>query len=143
VRTAIVLALLGLAACGGGGGTGVSDIPLTFTAGPLQTLPSAMGQLQIEVRSSPQPPVRGSDAVELRFLDASGTPVPGLTVGVMPWMPSHGHGTSVQPTVTESEPGVFVVTPLYLYMSGQWELRTTVSGSTDAGDSVIPTLDIP
>ena len=37
-------------------------------------------------------------------------------------MPAHGHGTSVQPEVSETAPGVFVAAPLYLHMPGEWEL---------------------
>jgi hypothetical protein len=135
------LAALVIGACGGDPGTPAVDVPLTFPADPLQTLPSTSAQLQVEMRSSPQPPVRGSDAVEIRFRDAAGMPAAGLAVTVLPWMPAHGHGTSVQPSVTETEPGVFVVTPLYLYMAGQWELRTTVAGGMN--DTVTPTLDVP
>ena len=56
-------------------------------------------------------------------------------------MPAHGHGTSVDPTVTETVPGVFLATPLYLFMPGSWELRMTMSGTVD--DTAKAAFEIP
>jgi hypothetical protein len=136
-----VVAALGLPACGAATSSGPTAAPLDFAEAPLLTMPTASGALTLTLRASPQPPVRGSDAAEMTFTDGSGAPVAGLAVTVLPWMTAHGHGTSVQPTVTETDPGVFVVTPLYLYMSGAWDLQTTVAGAIN--DTVTPTLDIP
>lgn len=132
---------VGLTACGGGGDTGPTDVPLVFPASPLIATASDGGNYTVELRSSPQPPVRGSDAVEMRLTDAGGAPATGLAITVVPWMPAHGHGTSVQPTVTEMEPGVYVATPVYLYMAGAWQLRTTIAGAVD--DQLTPTVDVP
>ena len=56
-------------------------------------------------------------------------------------MPAHGHGTSVDPIVTETAPGTFVAEPLYLFMPGSWELRMTTSGSVD--DTAKAAFEIP
>jgi hypothetical protein len=56
-------------------------------------------------------------------------------------MPAHGHGTSVIPEVTPAGPGVVVVSPVYFYMSGAWQLRMTISGKVD--DSAIATVQVP
>jgi YtkA-like len=136
---AVAVTLAG-AGCGTGSGQ-PTDVPLSFPEAALVTMASDSGALVLEMRSSPQPPVRGQDAAELRFTDSAGAPVDGLTLTVVPWMPAHGHGTSVQPVVTEEGPGVFIVQPLYLYMAGQWELRTTIAGAMT--DAIAPAVDVP
>jgi nitrogen fixation protein FixH len=97
------------------------------------------GKLGVAIRWSPTTPIKGSDAVELTILDAVGAPVDGLSVAVVPWMPAHGHGT-VAPAITETAPGTFVANPVYLYMSGQWQLRMTFTGASD--DAAIATVEI-
>jgi len=117
-----------LAACGGG-----SQQPpvLSFSGAPLETVPSSSGQLQIAVRWSPQSPTVGLDAAELSVTDSTGAPVDGLGLSVVPWMPAHGHGTSVLLDVSSSAPGVFVATPIDIFMTGSWELRLTTTGTVD------------
>jgi hypothetical protein len=93
------------------------------------------------LRFSPRPPTVGSGAVQLTFKDTNGAGMSGLGLTVVPWMPAHGHGTSVDPTVTETATGTFVATPLYLFMPGSWELRMTTSGSVD--DTAKVSFEIP
>ena len=96
--------------------------------------------LAIDVRTSPQPPSRGTNEVELTITRASdGAPVDGLTLDVEPWMSSMEHGTST-PTVTPEGGGVYLVTEVYLYMPGLWTLRTTISGAMT--DHAAPQLTI-
>ena len=54
-------------------------------------------------------------------------------------MPSMGHGTSAT-TVTPQGGGVYLVTEVYLYMQGDWALRTTISGPMS--DNAAPQLEI-
>ena len=115
--------------------------PVSFSGPPFETVTSASGALRIGVRWSPAPPVKGDDAVELTFTDGAGNPVDGVDADVVPWMPAHGHGTSVKPTATPTAPGVLVARPVYLYMSGTWQLRLTLSGGAD--DTAIATAQIP
>jgi hypothetical protein len=113
-----------------------------FPAEPLVSATSAGGQLNLEVRSQPQPPTRGMLTVELTIARAStSAPQDGLTLTVVPWMPAMGHGSSVLPTVTPGGNGKYIVSNLALFMPGQWELRTTIAGAM--ADSAMPTLDIP
>ena len=93
------------------------------------------------IRFAPDPPTAGEDAAQLVFTDATGAPVAGLDLSVVPCMPAHGHGTSVNPTITEATPGVFVAAPLYLFMPGSWELRMTTAGTVD--DTAKASFDIP
>jgi hypothetical protein len=132
-----------LALCVAGCGAAPSEDaqPPSFPAAAAETVSSSSGGLNVEVRWAPATPVRGQDAASLTFLDPNGSVVDGLVVDVVPWMPAHGHGTSVQPIVTPSGRGVVVASPVYLYMPGEWQLRMTISGTVD--DSAIATVQIP
>jgi hypothetical protein len=113
-----------------------------FPAEPLSTTKSQGGALSVAVRTSPsQPPPRGTCAVELTVTDAAGTPVDGLAVVVVPFMPSHGHGASVKPTVTARGGGRYEVANVTLFMPGSWELRTTFSGKVE--DRAAPIVNVP
>jgi YtkA-like len=147
---ALLVALSGFAACGGGGIPAAGADPmLPPTWAALTSLPSAGGALQVAVWTSPQPAIKGVDDVVYRITDAGGMPVDGLAIQVVPWMPAHGHGTSAMAVVEAKGDGYYLAKPVYLYMSGRWELRTTVDGNAgddagaSAGDSVVPVIDIP
>lgn len=114
--------------------------PVTFQSSPYVTTTSNSGALVVQVRTSPQPPAVGTNAVQLQITNASdGTPVDGLTLDVEPWMPSMEHGTSV-PTIAAQGNGQYLVTEVYLYMQGVWLLRTTVSGGMS--DYAAPQLEV-
>ncbi|HEY2514375.1 MAG TPA: FixH family protein [Polyangiaceae bacterium] len=126
----LAVALTGLAGCGASGeptSSSSSGAP-AFPATPLATVVTMSGQLHVEVRTIPQPPSRGLNTMELAVRDASGAPSAGLTLSVVPWMTSMGHGASVTPTATETAPGTYVVTDVDFAMPGTWEMRTTISG---------------
>lgn len=139
----LVLAALLLVACGG------SPPPppaLAFEGPPQVTVPSDSGALSIALWWSPAQPAVGYDACQLSISDQTGAPLAGATVTIVPWMPAHGHGGSVLPTVTENAPGVYVATPLDFYMSGTWQLRTKIVGGGDAGavdDTAEPSVNVP
>jgi hypothetical protein len=105
-----------------------------------QTLNSASGLYHLEIRTSPQPAIKGDNWGEYRITDESGAPATGLSVAVRPWMPAHAHGTSVQPTVVESDQGVYTIQNLLFFMAGHWELRTTIGSSSE--DVVVPVFDV-
>jgi hypothetical protein len=128
--------LCAFTACSGGAAP-----PAGFPTEAYTTEASASGTLVVDVRTSPQPPLRGTNSVELTITQASdGTPVDGLTLDVVPWMPAMGHGSST-PTVTPQGGGVYLVTEVYLYMPGVWELQTAISGALT--DNVAPSLTVP
>ncbi len=141
--------ILGLAACavfaallaGCGSPPPGAMQPLDFPATPFETVVSSMGLLHVDVRWSPANPVKGENAVQLTFSDALGNAIDGLSVAVVPWMPAHGHGTSIQPLTAPTAPGVVVATPVYLFMSGEWQLRMSITGSLN--DSAVATVQIP
>jgi hypothetical protein len=127
---------------------------LVFNGAPALTVPSASGALSVAVWWSPVQPTVGYDAAQLEITDATGAPVTGLALTVVPFMAAHGHGASVAPQVSEASPGIYVATPLDFFMAGHWELMTAISraasdGGADAGaleaidDSAAPTVDVP
>jgi hypothetical protein len=113
----------------------------TFPPEAYVTTTSDSGALNIGVRTSPQPPARGANHVELTVTSASdGTPRDDLTIDVQPWMPAMNHGSS-SPTVTPEGGGKYLVSDVYLYMPGTWELRTTISGALV--DHATPSIAVP
>jgi hypothetical protein len=139
---ALAAALLALAAAGCGAPPPADPGPAVFPADALTVASSTSGSLHVEVRTDPQPPVRGAIRGQLFIVsDSTGAGVDGLDVSVLPWMPAHGHGTSVSPDVTAQGGGLYLVDQLYLYMAGTWELRTTISGALD--DAAVPALEVP
>jgi hypothetical protein len=141
-----LLALLAVGACGGGAAP-LGEIPdptLPPSWNALATEPSAAGTWTVVVWTSPQPPMKGVIDVVLRVSDAaSGMPVDGLALAVVPWMPAHGHGTSVPTAVAAEGDGYYLVKPVDLYMSGRWELRTAIDDVSGTHDDVVPVVDIP
>jgi hypothetical protein len=113
-----------------------------FPASALVTASSDSGALSFELRTGPaQPPSRGTCDVEYRIVDAAtGQPVDGLALDVVPWMVTMGHGSSGKPTVTAKGDGRYVARDVSLYMPGRWELRTTVGGPR--ADRAAPALDV-
>ena len=110
-----------------------------FGSSPLVTVVSASGALQLAVFTNPQPPTNGNVAVRYVVTDtATKQPVDGLSLDIVPWMPAMGHGTTVVPSVSPVGEGVYDLSNVYLYMAGQWQLRTTMSGGTS--DSAAPDL---
>jgi hypothetical protein len=136
-RHALAVAALLCAACSS---AAPASGPASFPSSAYTTATSDSGALVVDVRTSPQPPSRGTDTIQLTVTQASdGSAVDGLTLSVQPWMPAMDHGTST-PTVTAQGGGVYLVTEVYLYMPGVWELRTSVSGPMT--DHATPQLSI-
>jgi hypothetical protein len=95
------------------------------------------GMLKAALLSSdPGPPLRGSNTWTVKIMDGSGAPVPNPTIKVTPFMPDHGHGTSIIATATPQPDGTVTITPLYLFMPGVW--RVTLDITSSAGnDSIV------
>ena len=52
------------------------------------------------VQADPAPPSRGINNWTLKILDTAGKPVTDAAIEIKPFMPDHGHPSSVKPTVT-------------------------------------------
>lgn len=93
-----------------------------------------------------QPPAKGSDTWIIEVDDASGRPTDGVVTGVSPYMPDHRHGTTPVMVVAAGS-GTYTLAPLYLYMSGYWEITVALAGTSTAGaantDSAMFPICIP
>jgi hypothetical protein len=95
-----------------------------YTAGLSKQTAAA---LSVKVMSAtPAPPAKLTNALTLQLLDAGGQPLDGATLSVVPFMPDHGHGSAIKPTVTPKGGGVYDVTNLYYPMPGLWRVTVTV-----------------
>jgi hypothetical protein len=129
--------LLVLAACS----AACSSSTDTSSVGTFpMTVTSDSGSLRVELTSTPNPPVVGTNSVEITVTRASdGATQEGLSLDVVPWMPAMQHGTST-PTVTAEGGGKYLVSDLYFFMAGTWVLRTTFSGPVS--DHAEPTFEL-
>lgn len=143
-----LLCALGLPACGGGDSTAPQASPRdagdstcagdprasTYVAGMTKQSQDGTFTLQLE-QSDPAPPAKGDNTWEIQLVDAAGAPVDGAQIDVMPLMPDHGHGTSIDAVVTpaRSGGGKYSISPLNLWMPGLWQvtLRAEAEGATD------------
>jgi len=145
-RRAAALRLLGalglsaLLACGPS--TAGAPPEVEFPADALATEVTASG-LKLELRTSPQPPARGVLGVQYRVTTATGAPVDGLSLDVVPWMPDMGHGAATKPEIQTASQGTYVLPNVYLAMPGRWELRTHLTGPGAIDELAAPALQIP
>jgi hypothetical protein len=95
------------------------------------------GVFKVRIASAtPAPPDKGTNAFAVDVLDASGAPVSGADIEVVPLMPDHGHGSAVKPTVApEAQEGRYSIGKVYLSMAGLWTLAFVVR-SKDLTDTV-------
>ncbi len=135
------IGFLAIASGCGGSPPPIPPVPSSFPLQALTTVASTSGALQVALRSVPDPPVRGQNVGQLTVTDSSGQPIDGITVEVLPWMPSHGHGTSQAVEVTDQGGGVFITNPLYLFMAGEWLIQMKFQGTLD--DTATAIVEIP
>lgn len=121
----------------------------TFPAAAYATFTTNSGVFNVSLWTAPeQPPSRGVNRVKLEVTDAATeSPMSGLDIAVVPWMPAMGHGTSVVPTVTDEGGGVYIADNVNFFMPANWQLRMTFSSHADGAmgvtDSATPSFDIP
>jgi hypothetical protein len=62
----------------------------------------------------------------------------GAGITAKPFMPDHGHGSSVTPSVTPmGSDGTYQVTDLDLFMPGIWQVTLTITPASGPADSVV------
>jgi hypothetical protein len=91
------------------------------------TISGEEGLVLTVVEATPAPPRVGTNVFSLRLEDEAGEGLAGATLGVLPVMPDHGHGTPRRPVVTDEGDGAYRVANVYLYMPGYWSIRMQVS----------------
>lgn len=105
------------------------------------TVTSVSGTLHVALHMMPDPPTLDTNSAEITVTRvADSAPVDGLTVTVMPWMPAMNHGSS-NPQVMPEGNGKYLVTLIYLYMPGLWDLKTGFAGPVT--DNVVLPVQIP
>ena len=118
-----------------GGVIDCSTDPRVFTYQAGMTVASQSGQLKFMLeQSNPAPPAKGNDTWTLKVTTTAGVAQPGLHMSVLPFMPDHGHGTSVNASITDNGDGTYTVAPLYFFMPGVW--RITFSTATPSDSAV-------
>jgi hypothetical protein len=144
------LAVLGAVGCGGGDMSGMNNdgaIGCANDPRAMMYLPNmqqaGVGHLLTFVlqQSDPAPPARYNNTWTMKILNGAGAAVTGATMTATPYMPDHGHGTSVVPTITPAG-DAYTVGPLYLYMAGLWQI-TLQAQSTAGNDSGVFQFCIP
>ena len=79
------------------------------------------------VDSDPAPPqAEIYNKLRVRVTDDAGAPMDDVTVVIDTLMPEHDHGVTVPINVTPLGQGEFELNPLYLFMSGFWEITVIV-----------------
>ncbi len=129
--------LLMLAACGG-----TEEPPPTrceietrdidYSPGMVAVGNDGVFEIQL-ITAVPAPPDKGDNAWTIALRDvASAAPVHADTLVVIPFMPDHGHGTSIEPVITQNpEPGSYQIDVINLWMPGFWEVRFDIDAGTD------------
>jgi hypothetical protein len=137
-----LLPTMGVAVLFGCSSPSVSAAQPTFGTQAFMTATGESGALEVEVRTSPQPPQRGIVFVELtvtRVVDRS--LADGLTLQVKPFMPAHNHGSSVDISVIPEGRGKYLLIGVDLFMPGTWQLQIGFRGP--AIDYVAPEFYVP
>jgi hypothetical protein len=101
---------------------------------------SASGAYEVSVLAHAPTLTRGNYTLQYVVTSAvDGTPVDGLELTVVPWMPAMGHGTPIKPTVSSLGSGAYELDDIDLFMPGLWQLRTTTA---EIADRVEPSLQV-
>lgn len=125
---------------GGGGGSGGSTSPSCAEAdvySPGLTKTGAQGKVTVTLEAAqPEPPARGNNDWTVKVSEAGGAPLSDAALVVTPFMPQHGHGTSVVAQVTPLGAGRYRIAPVNFTMPGKWETTFGVSPAAGPADEV-------
>jgi hypothetical protein len=117
-----------------------------LNSGPLVQVAastSTSGAYQIDVLAHTSTLTQGTYDLEYIVTSAAdGSPVDGLMMTIVPWMPAMGHGTPIVPTISALGSGTYSLTDIDLFMAGLWQLRTTTTDASSTTDQVGPTMQI-
>ncbi len=95
----------------------------------------------------PWPLVKGENTLTVTVVDAAGNPVTDATLTLKPFMPDHGHGSSIIPLVGPTKAdGSIEIDHVNTFMPGIWQLTFTVTKPSATGaqsDSSVVTFCVP
>ena len=88
------------------------------------------------IDAMPAPPEKFSNDWTVEITGANGKPLTSPDdFEVEPWMPAHGHGATQAAVITALDtPGQFLLSPVYMWMGGYWEIRFKSPGQTTPED---------
>ena len=87
---------------------------------------------------SPWPLVKGENTLTVTVLDAAGNPVTDAVLTLKPFMPDHGHGSSIVPLVQPAKAdGSIEIDHVNTFMPGIWQLTFTVTKGSQSDSSVV------
>jgi hypothetical protein len=111
-----------------------------FFAGMSKT--GANGTEVILIDSLPSPPGRGDSTFTIELRDENNDLIEGASLGLVPFMPDHNHGTPIDAEITpiEGSPGRYKAQPVNLWMPGVWEITMEVTAPVE--DEVLFTFCI-
>lgn len=89
------------------------------------------------VDAMPAMPDRGDNTWTVRIADAAGNPEESMVVSLRPWMPDHGHGSPVEPVITDLGGGEYRIGSLNLFMPGLWQITFNLESPDGAADEVM------
>lgn len=142
-----VASTLAVVGCNNGGGDDddMSSIPCSeetrdddYVQGLEKDGLSALLRTTLDT-ADPAPPDIGNNTWTITVLPmGASTAVGGCTITSVPMMPDHGHGTSPQPTITETTTsGEYEVTPINMFMGGLWEIPLDMDCGGSGSDTVV------
>lgn len=86
----------------------------------------------------PWPLVKGENTLTVTVVDGAGSPVTDATLTLKPFMPDHGHGSSIVPLVGPAKPdGTIEIDHVNTFMPGIWQLTFTVTKGSQSDSSVV------
>lgn len=108
----------------------------TFSAGMQKT--GTQQKLNIKLMTAtPAPPAKGDNTWVIQVSDTANMPIDGATIQVTPFMPEHGHGSSIDVIVTpKGSGGKYTLEPINLSMPGVWEITIDITTATGTSDSL-------
>jgi hypothetical protein len=122
--------------------TYVSNMQQAGTGGTFKFVLVKSMSLSAQGQMVEAPPVLNGNTWIIKLLDKNGAAVTdaifppesswpaGWPVGVYPFMPHHGHGSSAWPTVTNNMDGTYTIDNIYLYMAGLWTITLNAKSGT-------------
>ncbi len=104
----------------------------TDAGNPTNVAMTDGGSFHVRYTTTPSP-IPLNDYFDVRveaFSDAAMTaPAAGVPGTFDAWMPAHGHGMNVEPTITDNGDGTWDVSGLLFHMEGDWQVTVGLEGA--------------